>query len=55
MIAELLGNDNMATTEEALLRCPPLLELKYQNNETSDSSAPMNQGSSWNFVEFCKY
>ena len=30
MIAELLGDDNMAPTEEALLRCPPILELKYQ-------------------------
>ena len=33
MIAQLLGRDNMAPTEEGLLRCPPILEIKYQNNE----------------------
>ena len=51
MMAELVGSDNMAPTEEALLRCPPILELKYQNN-ACESGAPMNQSSS-NFVEFC--
>ena len=33
MIAELLGDDEMVPTEEALLRCPPIVELKYKNNE----------------------
>ena len=33
MIAHLLGADNTVPTEKALLRCPPILELKYRNNE----------------------
>ncbi len=33
MIGELLHDNNMTPTEEALLRCPPILELKHQNNE----------------------
>ena len=31
VIAQLLGSDNVAPTEEGLLRCPPILEMKYQN------------------------
>ena len=34
MITELLGNDDVTPTEEALLRSPQILELKYQNSET---------------------
>ena len=33
MIAELLGSNDVAPTEEGLLRCPPILEMKYRNNE----------------------
>lgn len=33
MIAQLLGRDDVAPSEEGLLRCPPILEMKYQNNE----------------------
>ena len=48
-----IGFDNTAPTEEALLECPPNLELKYQNNKIAcESGAPMNQSSS-SFVEFC--
>ena len=32
-VSELLGDSTMAPTEEALMRCPPILELKFQNNE----------------------
>lgn len=32
-IAQLLGDDSVTPSEEALLRCPPILEMKYQNNE----------------------
>ena len=34
MITELLGNDDVTPTEEALLRSRLILELKYQNSET---------------------
>ena len=33
MIAELLGSNDVAPTEEGLLRCSPILEMKYRNNE----------------------
>ena len=33
MISELLGDNSLSPTEEALLRYPPILELKHQNNE----------------------
>ena len=33
MIDELLGDSSLTLTEEALIRSPPILELKYQNNE----------------------
>lgn len=33
MINELLGNSTLSPTEEELLRCPPIAELKHQNNE----------------------
>ena len=33
MIDELLGDSRLTPTEEALIRSPPILELKYQNNE----------------------
>lgn len=33
MITELLGHDDIAPSEEGLLRSPPILEIKYRNNE----------------------
>lgn len=33
VIIELLGNDTTPLTEEALLRCPQISEIHYQNNE----------------------
>ena len=32
-IGELLGSSTVTPTEEALLRCPPISQLKYKNNE----------------------
>ena len=32
-IGKLLGDNSVSPTEEALLRCPPILELKHQNIE----------------------
>ena len=35
MVSELLGDesDDTSPNEEAFLRCPPIFQIKYQNNE----------------------
>lgn len=33
MVAQLLGRDDVAPSEQGLLRSPPIVEIKYRNNE----------------------
>lgn len=33
MVAQLLGRDDVAPSEEGLLRSPPIVEMKYRHNE----------------------